>query len=138
MPVYMEEKEKQWEKVEDPGREMVVAKRVSFEAAHYLPNYPGKCAQMHGHHFVIELAVRGSVQENGMVVDFTVLKEFLAYIVDKLDHSLLNDTIPNPTAENICLYIEKGWLDDDWGQGLCRLAWIQVWETEDSYALLGL
>lgn len=122
------------EGIPNPVKEMIVAKRASFDAAHYLPKYEGKCKNLHGHHWVVELAVKGPVQESGMVVDFTLLKEFLDSIVEKFDHHLLNDLIQNPTAENICLWIEKNW--KVWYLEGCELAWIKVWETEDSFALL--
>lgn len=117
---------------------MIVSKKISFDAAHYLPNYKGKCKNMHGHHWVVELAVEGKVEEDGMVIDFTLLKSFLSRIEASLDHKLINDTIPNPTAENICLYIEKRseeWREEVLGDS-CKLAWIKVWETEDSYAMV--
>ncbi len=115
---------------------MTVAKRVSFDAAHFLPDYPGKCANMHGHHWIVELAIEGEVNKNtGMVIDFVLLKRFLNYIKEIFDHTLINDTISNPTAENICWYIGEKILDDDWGFNP-HYKWIKVWETEDSYALL--
>lgn len=114
---------------------MIVAKRVSFDAAHFLPHYEGKCNQTHGHHWVVELAVEGPVDTDGMVVDFTVLKGFLQGIVDEFDHKLLNDLIQNPTAENICLYIKEEF--GRWVTWAGKLAWVKVWETEDSIAMLG-
>ena len=111
---------------------MIVSKKTSFSAAHYLPNHFGPCQNLHGHTWTIELAVDGNPQDDGIVVDFAVLKGFLSYINDQFDHTLLNDIITNPTAENICLYIKDKWDSDDWGQGPVALAYIRVWETEDS------
>ena len=120
---------------------MIVSRKVSFDAAHFLPGYQGKCSQMHGHHWVVELAVEGEVKDNGMVIDFVELKKFLGLVEETFDHGLVNDTIKNPTAENICLWIEdrfKLWKTDvrlnfkEIGVGL---AWIKVWESEDSYAM---
>ena len=114
---------------------MIVAKSIEFDAAHFLPNYPGKCVNMHGHRFLIELGVSGQVDEvTGMVIDFTVLKMFLVQIKENLDHHLLNDVIPNPTAENICRYVKYKYYEQDWGFGDVKLDFIRVWETEDSYA----
>lgn len=118
------------------GREMIVSKKISFDAAHYLPNYAGKCSQMHGHHWVVELGVKGFVGEDGMVIDFTTLKNFLSQIKANLDHYLLNDTIPNPTAENVALYIKVKYYQQDWGFKEVQLAFIKVWETEDSCCTL--
>jgi len=114
-----------------------VVKRVSFDAAHFLPNYVGKCSNLHGHHWVVELGITGSVmEEQGFVVDFSNLKVWLNdYVVDQFDHSLLNDMISNPTAENIALRIKREF--EETGHqvsGDVRLEFVRVWETEDSYA----
>ena len=116
---------------------MIVAKSISFDAAHFLPGYNGKCSQLHGHNWKIEFGVEGEVnKKTGMVVDFKDLKSFLSFIEDKLDHTLLNDTITNPTAENLCNFIKDEFIGDDWGLGPSRLKWIKVWETPDSVAVL--
>ena len=117
---------------------MIISKKISFDAAHRLPNYDGKCANLHGHHWIVELAVRGEVsKETGMVVDFTLLKEFLESIRNTFDHHLVNEIIENPTAENICKYIfNRYWSGDCKLPILLSLEFIRVWETEDSYAEL--
>ena len=116
---------------------MVVAKSIEIDAAHFLPNYEGKCRDLHGHRWKIELAVEGEVGEvSGMVIDFTDLKRFLDFIKERLDHHLINDIIPNPTAENICLYVESELIKDDWGFNPDMWKWIRVWETRDSVAEL--
>lgn len=82
--------------------------KMDFDAAHYLEKYEGKCARMHGHLWVIEAFVLGKeLDETGFVVDFGVIKSALKVIIDKLDHTLLNDTeeIGNPTSENLARYI---------------------------------
>jgi len=112
--------------------EATVVKKVGFSAAHRLPNYEGKCANWHGHNWVIELGITGEIDESGMVIDFGVLKEALQPILDNLDHRTVNEIIPNPTAENIALYI-KGWLEKYWIGGSTRIEFVRVWETEDSY-----
>ena len=118
---------------------MIVAKSIEIDAAHFLPNYEGKCRDLHGHRWKIELAVEGEVDEkSGMVIDFVDLKSFLDFIREQLDHHLINDIIPNPTAENICFYVRDqllvgAWWQDSYG---FHLGWIRVWETSDSYALL--
>ena len=104
-----------------------VVKRISFDAAHFLPDYPGKCKNLHGHHFVVEVGVSGEVEKDGMVIDFGQIKEFLQPIVDKFDHHLINDTIKNPTAENIAIYIKDRLGVDK------KIEFVRVWETEDSY-----
>ena len=118
---------------------MSVCKRVSFDATHFLPGYPGKCANVHGHHWVVELNVVGEVfSETGMVIDFTGLSNFLnEKVVDRFDHTLINDVIENPTAENIAGRVKLSW--DLWRDENClvvELGFIRVWETPDSYAEL--
>ena len=114
--------------------EMTVVKRIEFDAAHYLPGYKGKCANLHGHHWAIELGVKGKVDsETGMVIDFIKLKDFLKIIEDRFDHSLVNDVISNPTAENIALYVEKEW--ERASIGGVKLDFIKVRETGDSYVI---
>jgi 6-pyruvoyltetrahydropterin/6-carboxytetrahydropterin synthase len=118
---------------------MIVAKRVEIDAAHFLPGYDGKCANLHGHRWIIEIGIKGYVDEKtGMVVDFTLLKAFLDTIKEKLDHHLINDIIPNPTAENLCMWVryQKGLESiENWNPPR-NIAFIRVWETEDSYAEL--
>lgn len=78
-----------------------------FDAAHYLPNYPGKCANLHGHTYRTIIEIEGEINEKtGMLIDFTTLKKEVHRIIDKLDHTLLNNIIPNPTAENIAKWIK--------------------------------
>lgn len=92
-----------------------------ISAAHHLPGYDGCCSQLHGHTWRIEVWIHGEVQSNGMVVDFRTVKE----IIDRLDHKCLNDVLPNPTAENLAIYLL--------GQvPYCRQ--VRVWESDHAYA----
>jgi len=114
-----------------------VVKRVSLDAAHFLPGYEGKCANMHGHRWVVELGVSGEVDpDTGMVIDFGELSAFLKEkVVERFDHHLINDVIENPTAECIALRIRTSWVV--WSEENCLavgLSFLRVWETEDSYA----
>jgi len=108
--------------------EAIVVKRVSFDAAHFLPNYEGACRNMHGHHWVLEVGIRGKVRDDGMVVDFKVVKDILQPFINNFDHQLMNDTIENPTAENIALYV-KGKIKNVDG-----VEFVRVWETNENYA----
>ena len=111
---------------------MIVSKKFSFDAAHFLPHYEGKCNRLHGHHFVVEVACGGNVAEDtGMVIDFVELKKFCNIFEEKLDHTLLNDIISNPTAEFICKYI----YDEFYMWCKARsvdFEYIRIWETENS------
>lgn len=75
-----------------------------FEAAHFLPNVPAghKCARMHGHSYVIEVAIEGEVDPHlGWVMDFSALDEHALPLVKVLDHQILNEVagLANPTSE---------------------------------------
>ncbi len=76
--------------------------REEFAAAHFLPEYTGKCANLHGHTWLVEVTIRSVDLKSGMVIDFTDVKAELKELLP--DHSLLNDIIPNPTAENLARY----------------------------------
>ena len=51
---------------------------TEFDAAHSLPGYQGKCANLHGHTYQVEIVVEGDVGEDGFVMDFYQLKKILA------------------------------------------------------------
>ena len=70
---------------------------ASFDAAHFLAHYQGKCHNIHGHHWIVELRISGtqlqtSAQEYGMLVDFSQLKHDLKQIADEMDHTLIYET----------------------------------------------
>lgn len=81
-----------------------------FSAAHRLVEYPGACARIHGHNWMIKVTVTAeNVDENGMVVDLVELKKHVDACVDQFDHRVINDVPPfdtlNPTSENIAKYL---------------------------------
>jgi 6-pyruvoyltetrahydropterin/6-carboxytetrahydropterin synthase len=90
---------------------MIIGVAVKFDAAHFLPGYNGKCANMHGHTWHVEVEVSGPVYEaDGMVVDLTILKRDVTAVIDKFDHKVLNETFPfggplSPTCENLAQWI---------------------------------
>ncbi len=114
----------------------LVSKRVSFEAAHFLPDYPGKCRNTHGHHWEVEVEVSGELGSDGMVIDFGVLSNALETAIEGFDHHLLNDQIINPTAENIAVYVLKGIKEYMRLYPGVSVESVSVWESEDSYVRL--
>jgi 6-pyruvoyltetrahydropterin/6-carboxytetrahydropterin synthase len=83
---------------------------TDFAAAHQLRNFRGKCENLHGHNWKVEVVLRGSqLDETGVLVDFGVVKQAAREILAELDHHYLND-LPffqerNPSSENIAHYL---------------------------------
>ena len=87
-----------------------VSIQTQFSAAHRLRNYHGRCENLHGHNWKIEVYVRGDrLAEDGTLIDFHDLKTATKKALDTLDHEFLNDLEPfreeNPSSENIAKYI---------------------------------
>ena len=85
---------------------MKIGKEFYFDSSHYLPGYKGKCEQLHGHTYKLEVVAEGRRAEDGMVIDFKEMGKIVnSTVVDVLDHRNLNDLFKNPTAENIAFWI---------------------------------
>ena len=90
------------------SKDMIVSKDFSFAAAHFLTKYHGKCERLHGHNYILRISVKGPVAENGMVIDFVLLKKLVKEkIIDRIDHRNINDILENPTAERLVQWIWK-------------------------------
>ena len=130
-----------------------VVKECSFDAAHFLPGYDGKCNKIHGHSWRVQVGFKGQINpETGMVIDFVEVKRIMEhYIINILDHSFLNalesrltnDPVPKavlsnfpnnlPTAENMVEWIVwilqtvlKGELEQ-------KLSFVRLYESSTSY-----
>lgn len=82
-----------------------VSKRLEISFAHKLKlDYESKCSRLHGHNGIVTVFCRSEQLDiNGMVTDFTKIKELIS---DSLDHCFLNETVTfNPTAENLAKWI---------------------------------
>jgi len=83
----------------------------NFSSAHQLRGYKGKCENLHGHNYKIEIFARGRELDHiGLLVDFGELKAAADDIVQYLDHRNINELPPfddelNPSAENLARYI---------------------------------
>jgi 6-pyruvoyltetrahydropterin/6-carboxytetrahydropterin synthase len=107
---------------------------TDFAAAHALRNYPGDCANLHGHNWKVEAEVTATVlNELGIGMDFKTIRRETKAICDSLDHKYLNEIAPfdeiNPTAENIAAYIYRE-LGNKLNSATTRVSAITVWETE--------
>jgi len=111
--------------------------RDHFDSAHMLPNYIGKCGRMHGHRWRVVVLVQGQkLNGMGMLVDFCRLKEILKAICEQLDHRVLNDLVPIPTAEYLAKHIYncfvKMWADLQ--ETKVRCLQVSIWENPDCCA----
>jgi len=82
----------------------------NFSSAHQLRGYKGKCENLHGHNYRIEIYARGRELDNiGLLVDFVELKAAADEVVHYLDHRNINELEPfvelQPSAENLAKYI---------------------------------
>lgn len=113
---------------------MKIMQAFRFEAAHRLPNVPEqhRCRRLHGHSYRVELRLEGPVDPTtGFVVDFFDVEAAFRPLLERLDHSYLNDIegLENPTAENIAI-----WIWDRTRKALPQLARVIVYETTDCFA----
>ena len=95
----------------------ILKKSFRFEASHQLPQHSGKCQRLHGHSWVLEvaisskqlIAISGDSSED-MVLDYGHLKNIVQPLVDSsLDHYHLNDStgLKNPTSEKIAEWVYR-------------------------------
>ena len=86
---------------------MRVKVTFDFEAAHVLPHHKGKCKNLHGHSYRLIVSVERPISgDSGMAIDFADLKQIVRQkVVDRLDHTYVNDLIDNPTAEIMAVWI---------------------------------
>ena len=109
---------------------MLVCKEFTFDAAHHLTEYKGKCENIHGHTYKLQVCINEQVKEDGLAFDFVKLKKIVnENVVDILDHSDLNDMFGQPSAENIVIWI---W---DKLKDLLSLDEIKLWESPGSFVV---
>ena len=130
---------------------ILVGRREAFNAAHQLcdPNLSeeenrrlfGKCANLHGHNYVLEVVVAGEVDDaTGYVFDLKALADVIgSQVISDVDHRNLNTDVPwlkgcIPTAENLA---QAFWdrLAPELPGGLLRT--VRVWETDKNWAEVG-
>lgn len=133
----------------------ILKAEASFDSAHFLHGYCGKCSNIHGHRWKITAQIKGGElctdeQHRGMLVDFGDLKHDLRQIADSLDHALIYEentlrqstekalaeegfktiVLPfRPTAENLSAYIYR--LMTEKGYDVYK---VTVYETPDNCA----
>lgn len=110
-----------------------VSVEETFAAGHALRGYRGKCENVHGHNYRVQVTIEGAGLDSiGLLVDFVEVKRLIRRVVEKLDHRFINEIPPfdtvNPSAENLAKYFY-----DEIGNGLVpsvRLGQIKIWETD--------
>lgn len=131
---------------------MRISKVFTFDAGHRLTKHKGKCYNLHGHTYKLEVLVDGPLNENDMVMDFSLLKNAVNSIIDEYDHAMIlnikdfniiqlceqhgyRQVLLNgdPTAELIVTDIYKK-LVPMINDRLIIIHGIRLWETPTSYA----
>jgi 6-pyruvoyltetrahydropterin/6-carboxytetrahydropterin synthase len=115
----------------------------SFAAGHSLREYKGKCENVHGHNYRVQVTVEGErLNRLGLLVDFVEVKRALRQVIAQLDHQFINDvepfTILNPSAENMAKYFYDeiiATLSLEASEPGTRLSQIRIWETDTSIAV---
>jgi len=119
-----------------------VSVQAHYDSAHFLRNYKGKCERLHGHRYVVEVALQTpELNEAGIAFDFVEVKAHLRALADELDHENLND-LPQfkdieTSAENQARYFYESMkerLPEEVGSGLL---YARVWETPTQWAQYG-
>ena len=120
-----------------------VSVEKTFAAGHALRGYKGKCENVHGHNYRVQVMVEGTrLDDAGLLVDFVELKKLMDGVIERLDHQFINDVPPftelNPSAENLAKYFyeEVNQRMDFAAFGSpARLSQVKVWETDTSIAV---
>jgi 6-pyruvoyltetrahydropterin/6-carboxytetrahydropterin synthase len=110
--------------------------RKTFSAAHLLREIGGKCEELHGHNFFVEISMTGpSLNDEDLLVDFRVVKRWTDEVLDQLDHKYLNELEYfkniNPSSERIARFIHEQ-IGEKARAAKVTLSRVTVWESENS------
>lgn len=117
----------------------IVSVQAHYDSAHFLRHYKGKCERLHGHRYVVEMALATEeLDKSGIAFDFVDVKKHLRELADYLDHNNLNDLAPfdtiEPSAENQAKYFYdemKRRLPPRMAEAI---VYARVWETPTQWA----
>lgn len=122
-------------------KRVLVSKEFTFDAAHHLHSYEGKCKNLHGHTYKVIFGLSGFVDDRGLMIDFGDIKEIWKHEIEiLLDHRYLNETLPlmNTTAENMVVWIyekmEEALKNRQEQYDGARVEFVRLYETPTSYA----
>ncbi len=130
--------------------------KIEFDAAHRVLGHKGKCQNVHGHRYIVEVVAQSSqLNALGMVVDFGFLKSVVKKWIDEnFDHNIIlcsQDSelgsaissitkqnvyyLPyNPTAENIAFYLKNNVLSTIVASEDFAICEVKVHETNNCWA----
>jgi 6-pyruvoyltetrahydropterin/6-carboxytetrahydropterin synthase len=115
---------------------VLLRKEFTFDAAHNLVRYRGKCEALHGHTYRLAVVLEGGPDDEGMILDFTELSRIVKErVLSRLDHAYINDILEQPTAENIALWVWEQ-IEGDVLRPNCALSSVEIWETRTNCAVL--
>jgi 6-pyruvoyltetrahydropterin/6-carboxytetrahydropterin synthase len=123
-------------------KRVLISKEFTFDSAHHLHCYEGKCQNLHGHTYRLQVIMSGQTDARGITIDFSDIKRITKqHIIDRLDHQYLNEVLPlmNTTAENMVVWIYEqiqAALQQEYENSAVRLEEIRLWETPTSYAAI--
>ena len=111
---------------------------TQFAAAHQLRGLEGGCENLHGHNWKIEVCVQGNTLGNdGLLIDFRVIKGETKKIMDELDHKFLNELVPfkntEPSSENIARHIFES-LSQRLNTKNVKIRKVTAWESNSACA----
>ena len=111
---------------------------TQMACAHQLREFEGRCENLHGHNWKIEVFVTGEeLEPNGILIDFKRVKTATEEVIDQLDHKFLNDVEyfrrVNPSSENIARYIFRA-LEQTLNNEKVRVSRVTAWESDTACA----
>ena len=110
--------------------------KKSFSAAHLLKEIGGKCEELHGHNFLVEVSVASeSLNSEGLLIDFRVVKRWTDEVLELLDHKYLNDIEYfkniNPSSEQLARFLYDR-ISEKSRQAKVTLLRVTVWESDNA------
>lgn len=124
------------------NKRVLLSKEFTFDSAHHLHCYEGKCKHLHGHTYRLEVSMCGTTDERGITIDFADMKRIVkGRILQRLDHKYINEELPpmNTTAENMVVWIYEeiqAALEQEGWTPRVVLEEVKLWETPTSYATM--
>jgi 6-pyruvoyltetrahydropterin/6-carboxytetrahydropterin synthase len=111
---------------------------TQFAAAHRLENFKGKCEDLHGHNWKVEVFLVGNeLDQTGLLMDFGVVKARTKQVLEEIDHKYLNELAAfqdcNPSSENLARYLYER-LGSIFNRAGVKVRRVDVWESDTSCA----